>query len=191
MTRLHSAPGSHGFQSSITFTTHEKGGRSVESLKDLCIRLEAFETPRWAVRELLTVELLTRNVWDPCAGRMVMVEEARAQGYDVMGSDIYDWSQHFKCGAPIIHNFLSDERNVPVDYFLNSQDEFSVLMNPPFSLACGFVDKALKLGARKVVCFQRHAWRESHKRAQWWHDNPPARIWLCGGRASCWRFDVD
>jgi hypothetical protein len=79
--------------------------------------------------------------------------------------------------------------------FLTTQDkpfvfDWTCFMNPPFSLACEFVDRAQALGARKIVCFQRWSWRESQARRQWWRDNAPARIWLCGDRATCWRFDV-
>jgi len=63
-------------------------------------------------------------------------------------------------------------------------------MNPPFSKACAFVDKARTLGARKVVCFQRQAWRESDTRRAWWEANPPARVWVCGNRATCWLVTV-
>lgn len=63
-------------------------------------------------------------------------------------------------------------------------------MNPPFSKAEAFVDRAQKLGARKVICFQRQAWRESQARRLWWEQNSPARVWVCGARATCWRFDL-
>ena len=71
----------------------------------------------------------------------------------------------------------------------------TVFMNPPFSLACEFVDHARMMGARKIICFQRYAWREGaldgqSKRGTWWEKNPPARIWLCGDRAQCLRFDL-
>ena len=39
----------------------------------------------------------------------------------------------------------------------------TVFMNPPFSRAEEFVSYAQALGARKIICFQRQAWRESAK----------------------------
>lgn len=67
-------------------------------------------------------------------------------------------------------------------------------MNPPFKLATQFVDRALEMGARKIVCFQKFAWWEGSrdrgkKRGQWWAANPPNRIYVCGERATCWRID--
>jgi hypothetical protein len=63
-------------------------------------------------------------------------------------------------------------------------------MNPPFSKACDFVTKAFDLGADKVLCFQRKAWRESNKRRAFWAKYPPKRIFVCGERATCWRHDI-
>lgn len=54
----------------------------------------------------------------------------------------------------------------------------------------GMEDKAIELGARKVVCFQRHAWYEGVNRSPWWDANPPNRTWIMAARASCWRIDI-
>lgn len=65
------------------------------------------------------------------------------------------------------------------------------LMNPPFSKACDFVDRAIELGAKKIVSFQRMAWYESETRRQWWDNAPLSRIYMCGNRATCWRGDLE
>jgi hypothetical protein len=67
---------------------------------------------------------------------------------------------------------------------------FSIMMNPPFSLAQEFVLHSLRLGATKIVCFQRFAWWESEKRREFWEHNPPNRVYICGNRADCWRHDI-
>ena len=36
-------------------------------------------------------------------------------------------------------------------------EDYTIFMNPPFSKAVEFVEKAIALGARKIVCFQRFA----------------------------------
>lgn len=149
-----------------------------ETLKELSIRLEHFETPKWAADKILEHEILTYIVVDPCAGTGVLAESALKNGYGVFASDVHDW------GYPktTIENFL--ERTLPFD------DDVTVFMNPPFSLACEFVRKAFELGARKVVCFQRFAWWESRGRREFWDEFPPARVYICGDRATCWRHDM-
>jgi predicted RNA methylase len=158
-------------------------------LKDKCVELEAFETPRWALEALLRVEICTPTIIDPCAGTGIIARVCLDQGYQVFAIDVYDWSLVLPASA--MHtagiraaDFLTDD-----DVGVRVKDQ-TVLMNPPFSKACEFVDRALALGARKVITFQRFAWRESAGRREWWDKNKPSRIWLCGARASCWRFDL-
>lgn len=160
-----------------------------ETLTNLCKDLEAFETPRWAIERMLEVEILTRHVVDPCSGTGIIPAVLDEKGYTPIASDIKDWAHELPRSSmkwpytPNILDWLAD---------VNTMDltGMSVVMNPPFSLACQFVDKAKALGARKIVCFQRQAWREGQGRKAWWDVNPPSRVWVCGSRASCWRFDL-
>lgn len=152
------------------------------SLKDLCVALEHFETPVWAAEAILNREIITRTVIiDPCAGSGILSVAARAKGHVVLPIDIHDWG----FAGTHIRDFLTMARPVGENY-----DEFSVMMNPPFSKAEQFVAKSLELGARKVLCFQRFAWWESAKRRAFWDANPPTRVYICGDRASCWRHDI-
>lgn len=159
-------------------------GMSIDEIKDISVNLEAHETPYWAPRELLKVELMPQHVLDPCCGRGVLNEAALSSGYNTSAIDIFDWGYD-----KLAHqkDFLSVTDIKDVSDFGN--DDFGVFVNPPFSLSCEFVSHAFKLGARKVVCFQRMAWRESNQRRTWFMEYTPARIWLCGDRATCWRFD--
>lgn len=155
-----------------------------ESLTSMCKRLEAYATPRWAVESVLDVELTSRDVLDPCSGLGVMSDVCVDRGLRVRSIDIEDWSRHFPGINPL--------RPEVMDFF-DLQADLSgttVIMNPPFTLAEEFVDHAQVLGARKVICFQRQAWRESQARRLWWERNAPARVWVCGARATCWRFDL-
>lgn len=130
---------------------------------------ECWETDPWAAAAVLRVELLSTLVWDPCCGTGILTLAAREAGYGVYASDLHDWG--FAGADKVGHDFLVDDR----------------LWMPP---GTQFVDRAFNLGARKVVCFQRQAWRESDERADWWAARPPARVWLCGSRATCWLFTV-
>lgn len=155
----------------------------LNSLEQTCRELEHFETEEWAAAAILNKEILTNFVLDPCCGGGVLSRAAKQQGYSVLSNDIHNWGyedQH------MIENFLEMHEDLR---------KYTVFVNPPFSLACQFVDHALRLGARKVVCFQRYSWYEGSfkkgaKRGLWWKKNPPNRIYVCGDRASCWRFDL-
>lgn len=152
-----------------------------ETLTDLAKRLEHFETPMWAAESILECELLTPLVIDPCTGTGVLAEAMRQQGYDVIAQDIHNWGY----GSTKLCDWLGMSEK-----HLQQDRAFSVMMNPPFSLAVEFVEKAFELGARKVLCFQRLAWRESSARRDFWCDHPPNRIYICGSRATCWRHDI-
>lgn len=153
-------------------------------IKELATKLEGFETPLWTAEAILDVELMTPRVIDPCTGFGMLANVARSQGHTVTTIDVHVW----------------DENNPPdlVQDFLSYYDDLSdatVFMNPPFSKACQFVDHCFMLNARKIICFQRYAWREgalngTTKRGAWWEHRPPARTWVCGDRAQCLRFDL-
>jgi len=154
-----------------------------EDLKARCIELEHFETPKWAVDEILKREILTRWVIDPCAGAGILSIAAGNLGHEVISYDIHDWTSGIDGEFELdgVFDFIKPGNIYTIP------NEFSVLMNPPFSKAVEFVEKSLELGARKVVCFQRFAWWESKKRRDFWAKHPPARIYICGDRADCWR----
>jgi predicted RNA methylase len=156
-----------------------------ETLEECAKRLEAYETPEWAVRAILEREILTHRVVDPCAGRNVMGRIAVESDYEVYASDVYDWEG---TGKTFIQDWLN-LRHVDQAFYRQLQP-FTVLMNPPFSRACEFVEQAFHLGARKIVCFQRFAWWESKSRANFWQNYPPNRVYICGDRATCTRFDL-
>lgn len=168
-----------------------------ESFVQRCKEAEWYETPVWAAERILDVELLTPRVLDPCAGRGVLGDALIAKGYDpleVVEIDLNRWpGQSRRVTTPI--DFLCPtirEELLPLIDEPHSWKgrEFSVMMNPPFSKACEFVDHAFDLGARKVLMFQRFSFLESASRRKFFERRPPARVWLCGDRALCWRGDV-
>ena len=177
------------------FALTEPPRREDSPLTKLCKQREAFETPAWAARAILRVELMTRYVIDPCCGLGALTEAARDLRHRVGTIDVEDWSQCFDGvrGPMLLMDWLAFARADFEEFHLlldmSKDDDFTVFMNPPFSNACDFVDQALRLGARKVLCFQTAQWRTSKERRAWFERNPPARVWTCGERATCWRFD--
>lgn len=137
--------------------------------------LEGYETPLEATEALLEAELFTGDVWDPACGQGHMAAALAGYGYDVVLTDIADW------GAGTRQDFLTAE-HLLAD---------SIVVNPPFSLADAFVERALALGVRKLAVFQRFAWWESAGRAKGiWQRHPPNRVYGFDKRVTCWRFDV-
>ncbi len=144
----------------------------------LAKQAEAFETPTWAVEAILDREILTGAIVDPCAGQGALADAAEARFYTVYAYDKY------------YPGYQIEQWD-----FLTSSDaslvaDRAVLMNPPFSLAVEFVERCIEFNARKIVCFQRFAWWESRGRRDFWDKHPPNRVYVCGNRATCWRFDI-
>lgn len=151
------------------------------------IELEHFITDKWAVDAILTKEILTRYVVDPCAGTGVMAISAIEAGYTVFSYDIHDWGGGF---GVYLADFLGNNSQAVNEGLADCVKDSTVFMNPPFSKAVEFVKRSFELGARKVVCFQRFSWWESQERNDFWTDLPPNRIYICGDRAVCWRHDL-
>lgn len=160
-----------------------------ETLEQTCRRLEHYETPRWAADAILRCEIITPWVVDPCCGTGVLSDAALAAGAQaVTAIDIHDWgyrgghSQEWG-GDAIFH----EQDWLKWDHRLEGA---TVFVNPPFKRAVEFIEHALSLDARKVICFQRFAWWESQKRGPFWMKHPPNRVYVCGDRADCWRHDI-
>lgn len=154
-------------------------------------QLEAFETDPWAAKAILRHELLTLDVVEPNCGTGILTQAARAEGYTVHTADIFDWSKFLPCEQPQHIGDWTNRLEPPAPFMKKLiGKKWTAFMNPPFQLACEFVDRAMELDAYKIISFQRFAWRESGERDEWWEKNPPARIWLCRDRANCYRFDI-
>tara|TARA_R110002072_G_scaffold100778_8_gene222034 strand:- start:1201 stop:1803 length:603 start_codon:yes stop_codon:yes gene_type:complete len=153
-----------------------------ETLYDLAKKFEAYETDEWAAKAILSKEIMTKLVRDPCTGRGMLARVAESFGYAVDATDLAHCWGYGTTGV----DFLTSEEDL---------SDVTVFMNPPFSKAVEFVLHAKKLGAKKIICFQRFSWYEGsktkgRKRGQFWADNPPSRVYICGDRASCWRMDL-
>lgn len=154
----------------------------MKTLEQVCIDLECFETDEWAADAILNQELLTNTVLDPCCGPGVLSIAANKRGYHVLASDVY--------------NYGYEDQDTQADFLDKSKfgwlssGDFSIFMNPPFSLAEEFVERAYEMSPVKIVCFQRFAWWESGGRRKFWDKYRPVRVWVCGDRASCYRHDL-
>ena len=141
--------------------------------------LECYETPEWAVHAILNQEILTPYVWDVCCGPGVLAKAAKFKNYKVTATDVFDW------GYGKLHDFLNDD---PKKVWSYRPQVSTALLNPPFSLATQFIEQAHKIGFRKIIVFQRLSFWEGQGRESFWDKYPPARIYVCGSRATCWKF---
>lgn len=109
----------------------------------------------------------------------------RAGARKVYASDKYDWGFKGTTGRMLVYNGI-DFLGKYDKHIHGVLEDATAFINPAFSVACEFVDKAMECRARKIVCFQRSVWRESEDRREWWEQHPPNRIYQCGNRAICW-----
>jgi hypothetical protein len=154
----------------------------IEVIKEL----EAFETPEWAIRRMLEKETFLDAVLDPCVGLGAIAAGLKNAGKKVVTCDIKDWG--YRLDTQI--DFLSLTSYFASWYMGLEKGQFDCVMNPPFSLGMEFFKKAKELGAKKIAMFHRFAFYESQGRRGFFDEFPPNRIWLCGSRATCRRFDL-
>lgn len=97
-----------------------------------------YETPEWVTGSLLSAEALPTPIFDPCCGTGAMLR-VLSRGREASGADIHPES---------VNEARSNTLDVSVADFL--ADDFqkkrrgSVVMNPPYRQAAGFVRAALR-----------------------------------------------
>jgi hypothetical protein len=128
--------------------------------------LDYFPTPPWATRALfrhvlpaLDIEA-TGHVWEPACGEghmaAVITESVCST---VLASDIYAY------GYGSLHDFLYDDPLTTPDW---------IVTNPPFSIACEFTLRALRLASTGVAMLVRTQWIEGVGRYEkLFRDRPP------------------
>lgn len=114
---------------------------------------DLYQSPPEAVWALLRAEMLPMDLWEPACGPGAIVRELRSAGHDVLATDLvdYGWDGQDASGR----DFLMEREKTGR----------AVVTNPPFKLAAEFVEKALDLGAPKVVMLLRLAFLESDRRS--------------------------
>jgi hypothetical protein len=99
-----------------------------------------YATPPQAVRALLRVEKLPRQIWEPAAGAGGIAEVLRAAGHIVRASDLHDWDCS-DCRAGV--DFLREARA--------PGGATCIVTNPPYALAEQFVAHALRLCPHAIM----------------------------------------
>lgn len=101
---------------------------------------DLYQTPREAVLSLLAIEPVPRRVWEPACGPGAIVRELRTAGFDVMATDLVNYSSVHQDAAGV--DFL-----IPGLAESFGFDGRAIITNPPFKNAPDFVRRALDLSS--------------------------------------------
>jgi hypothetical protein len=128
---------------------------------------DRYMSPPCAIRSLMAMEQIPREVWEPCCGDCTgMVDPLRAAGRMVRPSDIDP-------------NFGQET----LDYLAAAPMEPSVavITNPPFAVAFEMLQKAIS-ESRFVAFLLRTNFLESVDRMPFFKAAPPSRVWIASRR---------
>lgn len=159
-----------------------KGNQSVmASRREPPDSLEFFPTPPWATRAfcehvlrsaLGPSKLHKLSCWDPCAGEGHMAEVLREYFGSVYASDVFDYGKGYPVGS-----FVAGKLGLVDDLALCPSPPDWIVMNPPFSEAVAFTERALSIARDGVAVFVRLAWLETLDRYErLFGPRPPWRI---------------
>lgn len=104
------------------------------------------------------------KIWEPCCGNLDMTRVLEWHGYEVTSTDIRDTGQGI--GG---FDFLNDD---PAEKWGWLPDPDMIVMNPPFSLALEFIEKALSYTPR-VACLLKIDYWNALSRLGLWESNRP------------------
>ena len=147
-------------------------GASNHSLEERAAN-DYYGTDPRSTRALLEVEKFDSEIWEPCAGHHLMVDELVNAGYIVRPTDLVDYG----FGDTQI-NFLETDETWDGD----------IVTNPPYGLSTEFAVKALQVvkPGHKVAMFLRTLFLEGTKRYEkLFKENPPKIIYIFTNRQVC------
>lgn len=131
---------------------------------------EHYVEPEWCSRRLfeeMDFDAPNTTIWDPCCGFGRIPEAARMAGYCSMATDK-------------VHRGYSGTTTV-VDFFAADIRGCDIVCNPPFDIAPGFANHALKLCRRYVAMIFPTARLNA---AHWLKETPLQTVWLLTPRPS-------
>lgn len=105
------------------------------------------------------------KIWEPCSGDLDMSRVLEWHGYEVTSTELRDTGQ----GITGI-DFLRDDLAETIGWL---PDPDMIVMNPPFSLAKEFIEKALSY-TPNVACLVKIDYWNAISRLKLWEDNVPA-----------------
>lgn len=133
-----------------------------------------YPTPAWAVARLLEVVDLPGGAWlEPSAGDGAIIRAVNARRSDV------DWiaiDVRQECEAPLraagADTFIADFLGAEVGWTGRTRFFDVAILNPPFTHAQAFIDRAKNL-ANYVVALERLNFLEGEERCEWFRADAP------------------
>ena len=157
------------------FTTLGASSHAIEDRQEM----DYYATHPMAINHLLRFES-PKNVWEPSAGELHLVNAMREVGIDVYATDII-------------------ERGQKLDKVMNFMDaehwEGDIVMNPPYKFAVEHIKKAINIIREndRVFAFLKIQFLEGGERYKFFKQFPPKKIYVFSFRVPCFkngRFDL-
>lgn len=124
--------------------------------------------PEWCSRRLFDVEPFEGSIYDPACGSGRIVNSALLSGLNADGGDI-------------VKRYIYATTE---DFLSSSAEHENIVSNPPFGIADGFTEHALRLAQRKVAMLLPTKWMNGAKRGAWLETTPLSKVWLLAPRPS-------
>jgi hypothetical protein len=119
------------------FIARTNGHSTKEGNISRAAMLDGYNTPNIAVKTILQLENISKNVWEPACGFHKITNVLEAYNHNVYASDVHAWAD----GVDEIKSFLKF-KEIPKSF---RKDGCTILTNPPYKLANEFALHALKL----------------------------------------------
>ena len=128
-----------------------------------------------ALDALFRVERFQGSIWECAAGEGHLSKAIENNGYHVISTDLVDRGY----GTPRVDFLLEPKAIAP-----------NIITNPPYKMELDFMRHAVKLARGKVAFLLRINSLAGQKRAEFYREFPPARIWVISNRIKMYRGGV-
>lgn len=139
--------------------------RSYEATKN-----DFYQTPKWAIEELLKRETLNGSILEPCSGAGAISKVLECKYTNVISSDIREDDEVYGVKG--------------VDIFKREKHVDNIITNPPYKFATEIVEKSLEIANKKVVMFLKLSFLESVKRYELFKKTPLKTVYVFSKRVN-------
>lgn len=141
---------------------------SAERAKD-----DFYATEPVAIEELMKIEKLAYDIWEPACGMGHLAEPLIKAGFHVIATDLID--RGYGTGG--------------VDFLQQKGFVFcgDIVTNPPYKLAEKFIEHGLEIipEGYKLCLFLKLTFLEGKRRRELFKKYPPKTVWVSSGRIKC------
>lgn len=131
-----------------------------------------YATEPKAIEELMKIEKLAYDIWEPACGMGHLAKPLIREGYEVRCTDLID--RGFGEGG--------------VDFLWTFDDwDGDIITNPPYKLAEEFIRHGLEIipEGYKLCLFLKLTFLEGKRRQELFKKYPPKTVWVSSGRIKC------